>query len=179
MPRAGAFHHPPFGGRYRSWFALLRNFGSQLASRQLLASGVGVVGAVEIYARPIWQLSQPLQGVESVGQERRVMVIDRGNDDLEGDAAGVHGHRALDASFSSIHRTPTRFLAAARRFGDAAVDGQVGQFEAEEAIVSFERQQAMTMLVSRRILPLIRVDLLAALLYSASHHVQFVRFDST
>src|SRR5215208_2939592 len=139
MPRAGAFYHPPFGGCHGSWLALLGNLGSQPASSQLLAGGVTVIGAVEMYARPIGQLSQSLYGVESVGQERRVMAIGRGDDDREGDAASVHGHRALDASFSSVHRTPTRFLAAARRLGDAAVDGQVSQFEAEEAVVSFER----------------------------------------
>src|SRR5215204_2401726 len=67
------------------------------------------------------------------------MAVSRSDDNPEGDAASVHGHRALDARFSSIHWTPTRFLATARRFGDAAIHGQVGQFEADKAIVSFER----------------------------------------
>jgi hypothetical protein len=39
----------------------------QPAGRQLLAGGIGVVDALEMFARPIGQLSQPLYGVESVG----------------------------------------------------------------------------------------------------------------
>src|SRR5688572_12561750 len=36
VPRASAFDHPPLCGRYGSWFALLRDFGSEAASCQLL-----------------------------------------------------------------------------------------------------------------------------------------------
>jgi hypothetical protein len=44
---------------------------SEPAGRQLLAGDVGVVvgAAVEMYARSIGRLSQPLYGVESVGQK--------------------------------------------------------------------------------------------------------------
>src|SRR3712207_631622 len=66
------------------------------------------------------------------------MAVGRGDDEPEGDAANIHDLRAFDALFTSIYRTPTRHLAAARSLGDAAVNGQVGQFEAEEAIVSFQ-----------------------------------------
>jgi hypothetical protein len=57
LPRASAFDHPPFGGRYGSWFALLRDVGSQAVSCQLLAGSIGIVGAVEVYACLVGQLS--------------------------------------------------------------------------------------------------------------------------
>jgi hypothetical protein len=45
---------------------------------------------------------------------------------------------AFDALLSPIHRVPSRFLAATRGFGYAPIHRQIGQFEADVTVVSFE-----------------------------------------
>ena len=42
LPRASAFDHPPFGGRYGSWYALFRDFGSQAVSNEGLSFEVAM-----------------------------------------------------------------------------------------------------------------------------------------
>src|SRR5215207_10914001 len=91
-----------------------------------------------MHARPIRQLSERSQGVEGCLQQRRVVMIGRGDYGPKWDASRVHHRRAFDAPFCPIHRASSRFLAAARGLGEAAVHRQVGQLEADETIVSFE-----------------------------------------
>src|SRR5215207_9173556 len=53
--------------------------------------------------------------------------------------ASTAADRAFRAPLSAVHRAPARLLAAARRFGDATINGHVREFQADEAVVSRQR----------------------------------------
>ena len=65
-------------------------------------------------------------------------MVGRGDEGTQRDALCVNHRRALDASFSPIHRASSRFLPATRGFGYAPVHRQIGQLQPDESIVSFE-----------------------------------------
>ena len=67
------------------------------------------------------------------------MAVCRGSDDPERYALGVHDHGAFDAPLPAVHRASARLLATAGGLGDAAVDGHLGEFEADDPIVRSER----------------------------------------
>jgi len=50
------------------------------------------------------------------------------------DADGVGGQGAFKATFASVQWGRAGFVAAARGFGEAAVDGEVGQVQADHAV---------------------------------------------
>ena len=53
VPRVRALHHPPLSGLQRSRLALLGDLADQATGRKLAASGLRVVGAVQMHARSI------------------------------------------------------------------------------------------------------------------------------
>ena len=65
-------------------------------------------------------------------------MVGRGDEGTQRDALCVNHRRALDASFSPIHRASSRFLPATRSFGYASVHRQIGQLQPDETVVSFE-----------------------------------------
>jgi hypothetical protein len=66
------------------------------------------------------------------------------------DAGGVGGQGALQALFAAVHRAAPGHLAAAGGFGDAAVDGQVVQLQAEDAVVGGQHQQVQPLAQAER-----------------------------
>ena len=72
---------------------------------------------IEVYAHLLELETQPFDGIQGFGQERRVVAIGWGGDDPERDAI-VDGHRAFDAPLSSIHQASACLLAAAGHLGE-------------------------------------------------------------
>jgi hypothetical protein len=68
----------------------------------------------------------------------------RGGEGAQRDAVRVHGRRAFDAQFAPIDRASARLLATARGLGYAPVHGHIGRFDADEAIVGFQRYFAQS-----------------------------------
>ena len=139
MVRIRALHDPPQTGFERSRLVLLGDLTDQPTSRQSTASGGRVVGALQMHACSIRQLSERLQGVEGRFQKRRVVTIGRGCDGPKRDASGVHHHRAFDGSLRPC--PPGFFPLSAHRLlclGDAAVHRQIGQLQPDETIVGIE-----------------------------------------
>jgi hypothetical protein len=139
VPGIGSLDDPSRPGFRRGGLASLGDRADHATAFQKLSGDVGVVSAIEVDTHP---LRQPSDGVQSVAQERRVETVCGGRDDSESDALGVHGRRALDASFSAIHRALACLLTAARSFGDAAIDGHLGELKTDDPIVGFEHNLA-------------------------------------
>lgn len=68
------------------------------------------------------------------------MAVGPCGDQADRDAARVGGERALQALLPAVDRGPACALAAARGLGDAAVDGYLGQLQADHAVVRLERE---------------------------------------
>ena len=143
MPGVRALHDPTptLSGFERSRLTLLGDLADQeqraATSRRVVAESRRR-GPDARSLDPAELSEEWLRGVEGRLQERRVVTIGRGDGAPERDASRFRHRRAFDASFSSIRRAPSRFLAAARSVGYTSIHRQIGRFEADEALVSFE-----------------------------------------
>jgi hypothetical protein len=60
-------------------------------------------------------------------EQRRVVLVRPGRDQVQRDTAAVAGHRPLHPLFAAVDRAAPGDLTAARRLGDCPVYGQVVQ----------------------------------------------------
>ncbi len=100
---------------------------------------LGVVPGVKVDADAIRQRAEIAELVQRGGQERRVVSARRGQYAVQRDAVPVHHAGALHALLAAVHRAPAGALAAARSFGDAAVDGDFLQDQADGTVIGFQR----------------------------------------
>ena len=63
------------------------------------------------------------------------MPVGRSRNRPQRDTRRVDGNGALESLFAPVHRAAARHLAAARGFGDAAIDGHVVQDEPDHPVV--------------------------------------------
>lgn len=93
-----------------------------------------------MHAHSLGQRPEYLQSVQGLIQQWRAVAVCRDGDGSEWDAVGIYDRRAFEALFTLIYRAFARFLATTGSFGDAAIDGHIGQLQADEPIVSLEYQ---------------------------------------
>jgi hypothetical protein len=65
------------------------------------------------------------------------VAIGRSGNSSEWDATGIYNRRAFGALFSPIYRASARLFTATGSLGDAAVDGHIGQLQADHPVVGF------------------------------------------
>jgi hypothetical protein len=135
MPRVRPLHDPAQTGSERGRLTLLGDHPDQLSFLQESASDVRLVAAVEVYAHRLGRQPQRFHSIEGGSQQWGVVTISRGLNDSKKDTVSVHHRRAFDAYLAAIHRTFARLFASTRSLSDAPIDGHIGQFEADEAIV--------------------------------------------
>jgi hypothetical protein len=80
------------------------------------------------------------QSIQCWLKQGRVVPVGRGGNHSERDPRCIDGQRALEALLASIDGAASGLLAAARRLGDAAIDGEVGQLQAAHAVVETEHE---------------------------------------
>ncbi len=68
-------------------------------------------------------------------EQRGVVALRPGQDPAQRDAVALDQHRPFHALFAPVHRGRTGDLAAAGGFGDAPVDGDVVEQQANDAVV--------------------------------------------
>lgn len=136
VPGVGAFDRPASSDLQRGGFALVGDHPDQAAAGEFLPGLARVVAGVEVNADVLRYPADLDQRVQRRGEQRRVVAVGWGADDPERDPASVDHHRAFDAQISSVYWTSSGYLAAARRLGDAPVDRDVGQLQADHAVVA-------------------------------------------
>ena len=70
------------------------------------------------------------------------VLVGRGRQGGQGDAARLDGDRAFQPLFAAIHRAGPGDLATAGRLGGTAVHRQVLQLQAEQLVIGTQHQQA-------------------------------------
>ena len=74
-------------------------------------------------------------------EQRRVVAVGSGRDQVQRDAAAFGHHRALEPLLAPIHRRAAGDLAPARGLGDAAIDRQVLELQPDHPVVGLQRQR--------------------------------------
>jgi hypothetical protein len=88
------------------------------------------------------QRAERRQGLEGGGEQPVVATVGRRGDHAQRDAVGFDRDRAFAALLGTVDGAWTGGLAAAGRFGDAAVHGEMGQLKAEQTVVGAQDEQA-------------------------------------
>ena len=114
----------------------------QRAVGQDLPARLIVITGVQVHHWLGGQRPDHLQGVQGRGQQPIVTAVGRGRHGGQGDAARLDGHRALHPLLAAVDRAWPGHLAAAGRFGGAAVHGQLLQRQAEQLVIGGQHGQA-------------------------------------
>jgi hypothetical protein len=120
--------------------------GSDLAGHAPLAQDLPtrlvVIAGVQMRGGPLGQRAQQPDGVQGGGQQPVVAVVGQGRHRDQRDPARLGGDRAFQPLLAAVHRTGPGSLAAAGRLGDAAIHGQVLQFQAEQPVIGGQHRMA-------------------------------------
>ena len=81
----------------------------------------------------------PARGLQGGGQQRRVVPVPGRGGDAQRDAVPVAGDRAFQAAFAPVDWGRPGSLAAAGRLGQAPVDRDVAQFQADDLVIGAQR----------------------------------------
>jgi site-specific DNA recombinase len=131
---------PAGPGLNRGRHALAGDGAVETESVEERPGGATVVRAIEVDGDVVRQTAELLEPRESGAEERRVVPIGASRNDVQRDAGGVRHQGALESLLAPIDRRPPGHLATARGLGDAAVDGQVVQLQADHPVVRLQRQ---------------------------------------
>ena len=127
VPGINVFDDPPHSGFKRGRLAFLGDHTDQATALQKLSGRLeyspGQGGRLSL-----WQISNAVDGF---AQKRRVVPVCRSGYNPKRDTLGINGHRAFDALFS-LSTGLVRLVASTRSFGDAAIDGHLGEFQAND-----------------------------------------------
>src|ERR1700677_4825299 len=135
VPGVGPLDVPALPGLDRGLVAFAGDLPGHAAGGELVAGVPGVVAGVEVDGDVAGQRSELLEFVQRGGQQRGVVPVRRGQHPVERDAVALYQQGPLHAEFPPVDRAAAGALAAAGRLGDAAVDGQVPQQQAGDAVV--------------------------------------------
>jgi len=90
---------------------------------------------VEVDRDALGERADAVELVQRGGQQRGVVPVRRGQDPAERDAAPVDQQGPLHAEFSPVNGTAAGALAAAGCLGDAPVNGQFLQDQADDPVI--------------------------------------------
>jgi hypothetical protein len=77
--------------------------------------------------------------VQGGGQQRGVIPLGRGEHPAERDAAPPDHERPFHAQLAAVHRAAARAFPAAGGLGDAPVDGEFLQDQADDPVIGLSR----------------------------------------
>jgi hypothetical protein len=132
VPGVGPLDVPTSAGLDRCLLALVCDLPAQPAISESLASLARVVAGVEMDGDLVGQRAEIAQQVQGRSQQRRVVALCPDQDPAQRDALALDQHRPFHALFAPVHRGWAGDLAPAGCFGDAPVNGDVVQQQAED-----------------------------------------------
>ncbi len=135
VPGVGALDVPALPGLDRVLVTLAGDFAGHAADGELVAGLARVVAGVEVDDDVIRQRADPVEFVQRGGQQRGVVPVRRGEHPAERDALSLDHAGALHAQLAAVDRARARAFPAAGRLGDAPVDGDVLQDQADDAVI--------------------------------------------
>ena len=111
------------------------DFAGHAASGELVAGLLRVVAGVEVDRDVIRERAEVVEFVQRGGQQRGVVPVRGGEHPAERDAVPLDQERPFHALFPAVDRAGARAFPAAGRLGDAPVDGDVRQDQADDAVI--------------------------------------------
>jgi hypothetical protein len=117
----------------------VRDLAGHSADGELIAGFLRVVPGVEVDPDLVRQRAEVIEFVQRSGQERGVVPVRRGQHAVQRDAVPVGHAGALHALLAAVHGAAACAFPAAGRLGDAAVDRQFLQQQADDAVVGVQR----------------------------------------
>jgi hypothetical protein len=136
-----ALHRPAGCGLDGRGHALAGDRPREAALLQQGTARCAVVAAVQVDRAVRGQAVELVQPGQRRPQQRRVVPVGPGGDQVQGDAGPVGRDGALEPLFAPVHRRASGRLAPARRLGGAAVHGHVLQLQADHPVVGPQRQR--------------------------------------
>ena len=130
---------PALPGLDRGFVALMGDFPRHAASGELVAGLLRVVARVEMDGDVAGQRPDAAEFVQRGGQERGVVPVRGGQHPAERDALSLNHERPFHAQLAAVDRAPARAFPAAGGLGDAPVDGQVLQDQADDPVIGLPR----------------------------------------
>ena len=139
MPGVRPLDVPALPGLDRGLIALMGDFAGHAAGGELVAGLLRVVAGIQVHPDIVGQRAEVIEFVQRGGQQRGVVPVRRGEHPVQGDAVSLGHERPLHAQLAAVDWAGTRAFAAAGRLGDAPVDGQLLQEQADDAVVGIQR----------------------------------------
>src|SRR5438105_9926705 len=139
VPGVGPLDGPAPAGLNGCFLALMGDLPGHAAGGKLVAGGPGVVPGVEVDGDVAGQRAELVQFVQRGGQQPGVVPVRPGQDAVQGDAVPVSHAGAFHSLFSPVYRAAACAFASSGRLAGAAVDDDVLQDQADDAVIGVQR----------------------------------------
>jgi hypothetical protein len=139
VPGVGPLDVPALPGLDGGLVALAGDFAGQAAAGELVAGLLRVIPGVEVDGDVIRERADVVEFVQRGSQQRGVVPVCRGEHPAERDAAPLDQQRPFHALFAAVDRAGAGAVPAAGSLGDAPVDGDVGQGQADDPVIGLPR----------------------------------------